>query len=150
MERRINLYELKQPAIIVKAETGLIYTNQVNGVACSHPSQEGFLVHLPPPPEGVRIFDPGYWYKTMPALDDALYDELEEVLNRKYSFLWHTRDIRVDRKARNYEAWVHVRFRGDFEPGRFFTGSFTKDPNQDARPQDYPEYEGILTWENCD
>lgn len=146
--QKINLYSLRQPAIIVKAETGLIYTNQTNGVACSHPSQEGFLVMLPPPGEKVRVFDPGFWYNTMPALDDALYDEIEEVLNR--GFLWHLHDIRVNREASNYEAWVQVRCRGDFEMGRFFAGSFTRDPNVDPRPEDYPEYEGVLTWENCD
>lgn len=147
--RVINLYSLEQPAIIVKAETGLIYSNQVNGVACSHPRQEGFLVLLSPANKS-DIFSPDRWYKQMPELNDALYDEIESVLNGKYSFHWHVRDIRVDRAAKNYEAWIHVRFRGDFEVRGIFSGGFTTDPNKKPEPENYPIYEGILTWENCD
>ena len=149
--RRINLYSLKQPAIIVKAETGLIYSNQTNGVACSHPQQEGFLVVLDPPPEGCRLFNPSWWYKEMPALNDPLYDELEAVLNHKYRHNWHVRDISVARKAKNTEAWVHITFRGDLEVGTMMGGgTFCKDVNDKPQPQNYPIYEGVLTWENCD
>lgn len=138
--RKIHLYNLKQPAIIVKAETGLIYTNQTNGVACNHPSQEGFLVVLRS--NSSRVFNPDYWYKEMPELNEDLYVEMEGALKNNF---WNIRDIRVERSAKNQEAWVHVRFRGDFEnKDTFHSGSFSRDE------EEYPEYEGILTWENCD
>lgn len=148
-KKGINLYALKQPAIIVKADTGLVYSNQTDGVACSHPHQEGFLVILRPV-EKERIFDPNMWYKDAPALDDKLYDEIERVLNGAYRFDWHVSDIRVDREASNCEAWVHVRFRGDFTDTGMTSGGFSPNENGEPDPANYPEYEGILTWENCD
>lgn len=140
---RVVLYNLRQPALIVKAKTGIIYTNQTGGVACHHPKQEGFLIPLR---EAMRskAFDPGRWYDEVPALDDKMCDEIEAALNYR-DFGWNISDIRVDRGAYNQEAWVHVRFRGDFEAKGFCT-----DVNDDPQPEKYPLYEGILTWENCD
>lgn len=145
----INLYSLKQPAIIVKAQTGLVYSNQTDGVACSHPQQEGFLVLLAPAP-GSRVFDPRWWYNGVQVLNNELFDEIETLLNGKYRFEWHIRDVRVDRSAHNQEAWIHVKFRGDFESRVMAGGTFCTDMNADPKPENYPEYEGILTWENCD
>lgn len=145
---RISLADLHQPAIIVKAETGLIYTNQTNGVACSHPSQEGFLVLLPPARPEIRVFNPGYWYDEMPRLDDALYDEMEQALEQLT--FWNIRKVQIDRSAKNHEAWVHVRFRGDFGTQGIFAGGFSRCASRNSEPEGYPEYEGILTWENCD
>ncbi len=144
--QRIVLYPLKQPAIIVKAMTGLTYINQTCGVSCNHREQEGFLVPITPLPKKYTIFDPDRWYKEMPALNDALYDEIEGTLNRKFAFHWHLHDLRVNRAALNEEAWVHVRFRGDFKGG----GTFRSDVNRDPQYNQFPKYEGILTWENCD
>ena len=153
---RINLYPLGQPAIIVKYPTGLIYSNQTNGVACNHPEQEGFLVPLfPLLGKESHLFDPGWWYEEMPALDASLYNQLEKVLNSRFE--WHVRNLRVDRKAKNQEAWIHITFRGDFNPGMFSSGLFRRKdgsvPNWTDKIinyKDYPKYEGILTWENCD
>jgi len=142
----VTLYDLNQPAIIVKSNTGIIYTNQTNGVACNHPSQEGFLIPLRAPFSGMdcQVFNPHYWYSNTPALDDSLYDSLEESL-ATLAF-WNVRDIRVDRTTKNEEAWVHVKFRGDLscEP-HLFSGGFKSDGLEK-----YALYEGILTWENCD
>lgn len=143
---KIVLYPLEQPAIIVKAKTGLVYTNQTAGVMCHHPEQEGFLVLLDPPPRKFTIFDSNRWYDEMPAFNNETYDEIEATLNRKHAYYWHIRDIRVDRTAKNEEAWIHVRFRGDFSK----EGNFRTDWDSDPQPQAFPEYEGILTWKNCD
>jgi len=144
----VVLYDLKQPAIIVKSNTGIVYTNQTNGVACNHPSQEGFLIPLRSPDITCKVFNPHYWYENMPALDDTLYDALEESLTTLT--FWNIRDIRVDRTAKNEEAWVHVKFRGDLEQGSsFFAGGFASNPDK-VNLEEYPLYEGILTWENCD
>lgn len=148
--RRVHLYSLKQPAIIVKAETGIIYSNQTGGVCCHHPEQEGFLVILPSPPRGITIFDPRRWYEEMPALGDTLYDEIEHALNGSHAFLWGVAQVEVDRQAKNEEAWVHIRFRGDFSPQGYYGGLFRPDPNRDPEPEKYPLYEGVLSWENCD
>lgn len=145
---KVRLYNLSQPALIVKAKTGIIYTNQIGGVACFHPKQEGFLVLLGEAQKS-NAFDPARWYNEMPALDDALYDEIEAALNYN-DYSYNVQDIRVDREAKNEEAWVQVRFRGDFGPGMMRGGTFRKDVNDKPEPEKYPMYEGILTWENCD
>src|SRR3954471_23180652 len=51
--------ELGSPGIIVAAPTGIVYEQQVNGVACDHRSLEGFYVPLPA--TTAPIFDPGWW-----------------------------------------------------------------------------------------
>lgn len=142
-KKTIFLYGLGQPAIIVKAETGLIYTNQTAGVCCNHPSQEGFLIVLGS--VRGRTFDPTRWYDEMPGMNDQTYDEIEQVLNGRYSFHWGVQGIKIDRAAKNEEAWIHVNFRGDFE-----SGTFRPDINEEPEFDKYPLYEGILTWENCD
>lgn len=90
----------------------------------------------------------------MPVLDDALYDAIEGELNKglegAYRYDWHVKNIRVDREAQNQEAWIHIKFRGVFDPGIMGGGNFTTDIDKDPEPEKYPEYEGILTWENCD
>lgn len=57
----IALYDLKHPAILAEAPTGVVYTNQSGGVMCHHPEAEGFLIPLPP--IEAQVFDPSWWYE---------------------------------------------------------------------------------------
>lgn len=130
----ITLYDIKQPVIIVPAETGVIYSNQTGGCCCNHPEMEGYIIPLETKweaqnPLNPNIFSPDWWY--LKFMDDQKADEIEDMLNTPYGKI---RNLKVLRDEEWEEAWVRVSFEMSVD--------YTED--------EWTELEGILTWENSD
>ena len=103
----IELWNLQHEgfyALIVLAETGILYSNQVGGVACNHPTVEGFCVPLPPPP--LEEFDD-------PTRDryEEMNPELTEAFLRTSGY---DRFFDANRDMKVSEAWIPVFVRKHF------------------------------------
>jgi hypothetical protein len=135
---RIWLDEIAGPVIIVPAATGVVYCNQVDGVACVHRELEGFL--LPLPVNRASIFSPDWWYRSFNrrcAGDTDVWNEAMAELARTVETGEEVIDLRVESHPENSEAWVHVSF------------SLRDSGQADALAAD-GRIRGVLTWENCD
>lgn len=129
----IHLHEFDGVALIVKTPSGVRYTNQAGGYACSHPELEGVLVPVPlkvgrPEVDALQQHFHGSWHALQP--NDA--DVIDGVLWRyDLGFLSVDRDL-LDQ---SYEAWVHVRI----------------DPAGARELFDAPDWRSaVLTWQNSD
>jgi hypothetical protein len=145
MPRHVYLWSLANPVIIVPAPTGIVYCNQVDGVACQHRQLEGYL--LPLPATDATIFRPDWWYRHhnhryagTPA-DARAWADIAEQIERACAGLVGCgelpRDLRVIEDLDNVEAWVRVAFRWC-------------DMGSDASGEQWVPVEGVLTWDNCD
>jgi len=142
---RVDLCFLGSPVIIVPAATGVIYTNQVDGVACVQRELEGYLVHLPRIDN--EIFAPEWWAENFNrrvvgnppphAAWNAICVDIEAALAALPDDGERPMHIRVVAHDENAEAWVHVAF------------DMTV-PGQTASGEAFVPRRGVLTWENCD
>jgi hypothetical protein len=137
----IYLWTIGTPLIVVPAPTGVVYCNQVDGVATQHRALEGFVVPLPS--MDARVFRPDWWYRHFNRRaagdEDAWAQVCREVEAAIASALSGdiVRDLRVLPHPENCEAWIHVAFR-------------LPDLGPEASGSDTLPMEGVLTWENCD
>ena len=136
---QVTLHTFPDLGLIVKAATGVIYSNQTGGFANLHPEVEGFFVPL-------RTY---FGMRELHALqgicpsgfdaDDGIDEEtaarLEWILDRQ-----GLKCIRVDRAklAQSWEAWIHVRISGELDH---------KVPMEEPRPD---RLEAVLIWPNSD
>ena len=151
----IALWQTSGLVLIVKAPTGIQFSNQTGGTNCLHPVVEGLAVPVrnegeegaadgrrsrefrSPEHELVEYFD-GPKYEGSGAtwgLDEADADFIDGVLER-----WRLAPcLEVDRWTlhESHEAWVAVTILGDDPEGTF------------AGLGPYPR-PGILTWQNSD
>jgi hypothetical protein len=102
----VELDDFPDLGLIIKAPTGVRYSNQSGGLACEHPEIEGFLVPLRTRAGRSEITTlagmfRGAWHR----LDDGRADALDSALRRH-----GISSIRVDRSmlSESREAWVHV------------------------------------------
>jgi hypothetical protein len=138
---RVALWDvdLASPGIIVAASTGVVYVNQVNGVACEERSLEGFYVPLSA--TTAQVFDPTWWgrHENRRSPVARMADE-----GRRH---WRERaveieaalavirpsvvaNVKVVESDENVEAWVRV------------TVELTEGSTDIL--------DGVLTWQNCD
>lgn len=134
----VRLWDLAGAALIKPCKSGVIFTNQVNGVACGHSECEGILIPLNTDSqvEGFAsvlqarlcgLFD-GAW----DAVDKGKADEIDGILSE----FPQTEGISVDRTKLQYsvESWV------------FVVAQETKESCYSG----FGVIKGILTWENSD
>jgi len=135
----VTLHTFPDLGVIVKAPTGVIYSNQAGGYACLHPEVEGFFVPLRTP-FGMRelhalqgIFPSGF--DTDDGIDNETAEKLDWLLTRQ-----GLRCIRVDRSklTESWEAWVHVTITGELD---------YKMPLESTMPE---KLEAVLIWPNSD
>ncbi len=139
----IDLYGVDL-GVIVALPTGVVYSNQADGVACTHPQQEGAYVPLvthfrdtPPRHDQalVAYFDqrPG----NRGHLEPAEADELDDILARIQDPFAMTIDR--SRLEDSVEAWIHVVLTLPTAPPHY------------SRPLVLPyPCSGVLVWENSD
>lgn len=108
--RRVELWGLDlQPVLIVEWPSGVVFSNQVGGVGCIHPSLEGILVPLP----GAYDLDndPLCEYREFEPGPDNRAEERDQRV--KEWLVWAELDVpfvpRTDEPL--YEAWIPVRVR---------------------------------------
>lgn len=123
----VKLFHVKEPTIIMAKKTGVIYTNQTNGLLCDHESIEGYV--LPIVPGYSYVMKPFYWCEEDNVLSPSYIDQeilkwwKEEIRN------YEVEDFDIIEDAYNKEAWWNIRIK------------FKKQNRW---------HQGVLTWENSD
>ena len=120
--------------LIVKTPSPVRFTNQVAGLGCQHPVQEGVFVPLPVQVGQRELYALQHHFRgSWHALTDADANVVDRVF-RRHDWLSF---MRVDRAllADSREAWVHVRISPELALYLF----------------DAPDWRaGVLTWANSD
>lgn len=133
--RRVRLWHLQGPGLILPASTGVVYTNQTGGNTCMQPEQEGAFVPLDVP----EVAEVAIAKMALNAhyLRDRSADAVDEVLARYPE----TAFMKVDRTmlGESMEAWIYVVL--DRDPTFAATAGDGQDP---------PATRGVLTWWNSD
>ena len=122
-----RVYLGSEVGIIIPMETGVIFTNQVDGTSCQHPELEGIFIPL------------------SSFTDDDLKDIEKEYPNPQFIKLWikkHELPLKLLEKewfkglgglGHYPEAWINVKIL-----------------NSDSSLKDFIGMEAILTYENSD
>nr|WP_243436214.1 DUF6210 family protein [Acanthopleuribacter pedis] len=133
------MYNLNGVGVVIKKQTGVIYSNQVGGHSCLQPKIEGVFLpldtdHLPEDyrDSNLNALENLDWQAQSGNLTVTLADQVDAILAR-HNF---STGILVDRRKLedSYEAWVHV----------------TLSPSRDSVYQGPARMEGVLTWPNSD
>lgn len=172
----IGLYDVPRPVLIVKAQTGVSYYNQVGGCGCFHKSQEGFIIPLwGVNPMEYRAFNHHVWYATYHAAeppdlnahsdfpgfdappqesqkwrDQVWWEEVVETIEglrgRDTPRDFVRMKVKKDKGIDHYEAWVEVR-------ALIRTSSYNWSHilKKGVHRSDAKQWvDAILTWQNCD
>jgi hypothetical protein len=146
---RVSLHEAVGTGLIIKAKTGIVWTNQAGGVSCLQPECEGLYV-----PFGNDVSLDGRLISLESALFELFRGEVggmsfaevgwarsfELALKRYAAEHWRPfAEIELDRArlGESVEAWVHVIYR----PMQFHV------PFEGLGE---PPFEAVLTWTNSD
>jgi len=134
---KVGIHFFPDLGLIVKARTGVVYTNQCAGYMCAHCEAEGFFVPLQAR-GGWRVFDVLQNLFGGNGFDEfkpKTADRFDRVLRRL-----GLDSIRSDRSKleESAEAWVHVIVSGGDE-------FYIPFDSQEKNP-----LEGILVWPNRD
>ncbi len=143
MPVEIDLYGIDLGVVLARP-TGIIYSNQANGVACDHPRLEGAFVPLvthfrdPPPRHDAALVA---YFDRRPGNRGHLEPEDADALDAILAGIQDPFALTVDRSRLkdSFEAWVHVVIALPTRPPHY------------SRPLDlsYP-CAGVLVWENSD
>lgn len=130
--KEISLYGLEQLALIIKMNTGVIYSNQAGGYACLQPAIEGILSIIDDDTKSIiNKLSLMTINKTSLKVEDA--EELDEFFHSNEG----VNHLKIDRNKiqESMEAWIHVLI----------------DHKKDySTLKGFNESEGILTWNNSD
>ena len=137
---RVSLYDFVGTGLIIKAQTGITWTNQAGGNACLQPECEGVFV-----PFGNDTTPDGALISAETDLFELSYgpgwpDRVQEALT-KYAEVWRPfADITLDQEmiSQSVEAWVHVVYRPSLNSPPLFDGAGA------------PPFRAVLTWTNSD
>lgn len=117
-ERRVSLYGLEQAVLILLGPSGVVYTNQAGGGACTQPAEQGWLVPLSddPPLDGSR---PPLEIRLRQITEGAtsLSAEQADALDALLAESPLTSFVSVDRRRLREasEAWVYVQITQEAE-----------------------------------
>jgi hypothetical protein len=140
-KRRVYLWSLAGPVIVVPGATGILYCNQTDGVATVHRELEGWL--LPISETKSDVFDADWWYRHYNRRREGDDGEWQDVCRRIESALRASAgppspvQVEVVPHPDNCEAWVHVAF-----------AFIDLGPNGQGHAM--TRMQGVLTWQNCD
>ena len=135
--KEVKLWELSGAALIVPENTGVFYTNQVNGTACEHPKIEGFLI---PINNDMLLNSAEHLENQLCSLFDGAWGELSETKANKINDVLakypETKGISVNRDKikESVESWIYV---------------LAKETKFSCY-SGFGELNGILTWQNSD
>ena len=138
----VRLWQLNGIGVIIAHPTGVLYTNQVGGYACDHPSMEGAFVPLMDPniDQQKALEDHFTGPKWRGHCYNGIDVETADVVDGVLATSPLTRRLTVNRDMLNEseEAWIHVRIAPDAEENGYeeFHG--------------FPSGLGVMTWENSD
>lgn len=133
----ISLDGFQGVGLIITRPSGVLYENQAEGYACSHPRAEGVFLPLPVRPGaselwGLQQHFTGKWG----PIDEGSARTVDRILLRNgHKYL----KVNRARLAESYEAWIHVLI--DEPEISSIAGGVI---------EGFGKCEGILTWPNSD
>ena len=137
--KKVELHELAGVALIVPSDTGIIFTNQVEGLVCSQPEVEGILIPLNND-FACEDYERSLEYKLCDMFAENGWGKLAEDQARDIDLLLQgspeTRGVSVnmDKLSDSVESWVWV---------------LAKEHEYSCY-KGFGDFEAILTWPNSD
>ena len=143
MKPEICLYDLQGFGLIIKEESGVIYTNQAGGTLCLQPKEEGFLVPIEDSCNIIAELDIFFRDNSHLKNNLELIDRLNQILSKcpdKINWVSPTFFLEIDKDnfANSSEAWLHVNI-------------ISQEKHLDLILfKGFKSKKGILTWNNSD
>lgn len=140
--RKIRLSHMPDDVMLILGyPTGIVYENQVGGVACRHEEFEGVLVPVGLPPEDAARFMALSFPRTA-AIDADVADRIDEIL----ASVPFARYLEVDRSRLrdSCESWVFVLAEIPQDSTFQLYGPYF------GAPRGFGPVRGVLTWPNSD
>lgn len=141
---RVTLYDFVGTGLIIKARTGIVWTNQAGGVSCLQPECEGLFVPFgnfgEPSLEDalMELFGSGYGAANFGKVWAEPFERLLQQYAAEHWRPFATIELDRTRLDESVEAWVHVIYRPTPELPALFEGVGE------------PPFEAVLTWSNSD
>ncbi|HEY6093639.1 MAG TPA: DUF6210 family protein [Gallionellaceae bacterium] len=137
--KRIDLFDLRQAALIIPSQTGVLYRQQCGGTACLQRILEGVLV-----PIGydnlLENYEESFEYKLGSLFAECspgvVTEEHVEQIQQMLDNLPFARGIKIDQRrlADSVESWLYVTMIGDL----------------DGALLGFEDEGAVLTWPNSD
>lgn len=140
--RRIRLSQMPRDVMLILGyPTGIVYENQVGGVACRQEELEGVLMPVGLPPEDAERFM-ALPFPGATALDADVADMIDDIL----ASVPFARYLKVDRShlRDSYESWVFVLAEIPEDSTFQIYGPYF------GAPRGFGMVRGVLTWPNSD
>jgi hypothetical protein len=113
--KRIILYDLEEPMLLISAKSGVLYQNQAGGNLCYQMEFEGVLMPLGISTANSRSIGKLNFSSEKKGISRDVADAIDDILSSETE----TKFLRVDRERmhESMEAWIYVRVtssQGDF------------------------------------
>lgn len=138
----VGLFLPLEVMLVIEHASGVVYTNQTNGVLCRQSKMEGVLVPLGlSDADSERVMQ--LPYEPILGLKAELADEIDRLLGIELS----TQHIKVDRSRlhESVEAWVFVRV-----DTQELQSDGSAPPDYFGMMYGFGAITGVLTWPNSD
>jgi hypothetical protein len=140
---KINLWAVENiVSIIIEDEKSpVVYSNQTNGYACSHPEIKGYLI---PVEFNENISQKFFCHKYAGngwKLDKSFYDDVPEIIKQLFYYFceYYTFELNESKIDKNAESWV------------FLIGKRNKPDSYSGILEGFPDvFTAVLTWPNSD
>jgi hypothetical protein len=151
---------LNSPTLVIKSNTGIIYSNQVNGCSCSYREIEGFII--PIDLSHPVYFNPRYWYEEYGFCNRNIYqifgkakwDDYKTTMISLYDLNEQLRIGSANQEHNDIRLWHAWDKFCEFleEELEYLTLKVRQDiPSVEAWINVVTEHgEGIISWKNCD
>lgn len=156
---KIN-YAITQPTLIIKKDTGVIYSAQVDGCSCGYKEIEGYIYpwEITKNPYTDLFFNPSWWYKQYGFSTDAIHELFRKNAQPSYT-LEELDDLlrkgsangRYHEDLKNWSYWEEFVQFLEAE----FNGIELKVSQSEKQVEAWINVgtifgDGVITWENCD
>jgi hypothetical protein len=157
---KIN-YAISAPTLIIKKDTGVIYTTQVDGCGCGYREIEGYICpwEITKNLETSLFFNPAWWYKQYGFSTDSMH-ELFRNKKTQSSYTLEELDVLLRKGSANGRYGEDLKnwcFWDEF--CEFLDQEFEDVKLKVSQSEKQVEAwiivniafgEGVITWENCD
>ena len=139
---KINLWAENIVSIVIEDKNSpVIYSNQTNGYACSHPEIKGYLIPVEFNEHLSQKFLSNEYVGNGWELDKGFYEDVPEIMKQLCEYFCDNYIFELDenKMEKNTESWV------------FLVGKRNKPDSYTGIIQGFPDiFTAVLTWPNSD
>lgn len=146
--KRIILYDLEEPMLLISAKSGVLYQNQAGGNLCYQMELEGVLMPLGISTANSSSIEKLNFSSEKKGISRDVADAIDDILSSETE----TKFLRVDRERmhESMEAWIYVRVtssQGDFST---IESALLTHNTPLSYSFGFGLCSGVLTWPNSD